>query len=64
VQYRCAFCDTLIVDIKASGVVRLVECWLPSGKNSGAMRVQEKFIYAHKICCETGKVVAQQDALF
>jgi len=63
-QYHCAFCDVLIPDVKASGVMRLVQCWLPVGKNSGAQRVEEKFMYAHKICVEIGKVETKQDSLF
>jgi len=64
VQYRCFFCDIVIADVKASGVARRVECWLPVGKTSGAMGVQERFIYAHRICCESGRVVASQESLF
>lgn len=63
-HYNCAFCDTLIADVKASGIVRLVQCWLPVGKTSGAIRVEERFMYAHRICCEVGKMEARQDSLF
>lgn len=63
-QFRCSFCDTLIPDVKQSGIMRLVQCWLPTGKNGGAIKIEEKYLYAHKICVEVGKVEAAQDSLF
>lgn len=63
-QFRCRFCDVLIPDVKAAGVMRRVECWLPAGKSTGALRVEEKFLYAHRVCVEVGKIEAAQEALF
>lgn len=64
VQFHCKYCDLLIPDVKSSGVMRLVECWLPAGKSTGALRVEEKFLYAHRICVEMGKMEAAQESLF
>jgi len=44
--------------------MRFVQCWLPSGKTGGAMRVEDKYLFAHKICVEIGKVEAAQESLF
>jgi len=53
-----------IQDPTASGVVRLVKCWLPVGKTSGALRTQDLWLYAHRICAETDKVDPTQESLF
>lgn len=63
-QYRCFFCDIVIPDVKAAGVVRKVECWLPSGKTSGAIGARDLYMYAHRVCAETGRVGAEQQSLF
>lgn len=64
VEYKCQFCKTSIGDVKASGIMRLVECWVPIGKTSGILRVEDKFLYAHRLCVEIGKLAANQEPLF
>lgn len=44
--------------------MRLVKCWLPVGKSSGAVKVQDLWMYAHRVCTEIEKHDPSQESLF
>lgn len=63
-MYECMFCKYKIDDVKASGIMHLVKCFLPVGSTSGAKRVQNEWIYAHRVCVETKEPMPEQGRLF
>jgi len=59
----CHFCGYK-VDVTSKGTMRLVRAWLPCGSISGAKKIDELFLYAHKICVEGQSSEIPMDKLF